>query len=98
MNDSPRWCGVCNGYGDHHSDRHPLPTDDHVRATLIDIYGSGGMTDALAEHVIEKMPTWLDDVDDPRGLQYQLHMAIWHFFAGGGTAEIAANRILDLKS
>lgn len=22
--DSPRWCGECDGYGDHHTDRHHL--------------------------------------------------------------------------
>lgn len=23
MTDSPRWCAVCNAYGDHHTDKHP---------------------------------------------------------------------------
>lgn len=27
MTDSCRWCEVCGQYGDHHTDRHPLPAN-----------------------------------------------------------------------
>ncbi len=33
MTDSPRWCAICEKYGDHHSDRHfafgSEPWEDH---------------------------------------------------------------------
>lgn len=38
MIDSPRWCEVCKGWGDHHTDRHPSETQrqgDMVPVTVM---------------------------------------------------------------
>lgn len=29
--DSPRWCEKCKAYGDHHTDRCEVPTDEQMR-------------------------------------------------------------------
>ena len=70
------------------------PTPDTVREALEQVYGSGPMVTSLASHIVDRWADWEADTDEDQGLHYRLHMEIWNWFAGGGTAEIAADRVL----
>ena len=73
---------------------------EKIESVLIEIYGDGSMVTALAKDIAAKMPEYLED-DGGRGaseterIEYQLHMHVWNWFAGGGTAEIAARRLME---
>lgn len=46
MTDSPRWCDICKGWSDHHTDRHGKHREveyDPIRLTAT-FFGPGGFT------------------------------------------------------
>jgi hypothetical protein len=62
-----------------------------IRKALEDVYGKGSMVTSCAEYIVLRLPEWLNSEEGPL---YELHMFIWCWFPGGGTAEIAANKIM----
>jgi hypothetical protein len=60
MTDSPRWCGRCERYGDHHTDRCQVATTDvmaenrRLRAALEHIAGSkSGIWGTIAHEALQ---------------------------------------------
>jgi hypothetical protein len=60
------------------------------------VYGKGRMVDALAATVDGKFDGWLRGEGQAahHGLEYAVQMECWNWFSGGGTAEIAARRVV----
>lgn len=73
----------------------PTISVDTVDDALSGIYGASPMVTALATHIVANWDEWDRNADEFRDLHYRLHMEIWNWFAGGGTAEIAADRIFE---
>lgn len=63
-----------------------------IKSVLTAVYGDSWRVPALAEYLDEKWEDWKSNED---GLHYKIHMAIWNWFPGGGTAEYAANQVVD---
>lgn len=71
-----------------------MPDPDTIRGVLESIYGSGDMVIALAENIAKRWDDW--DADDRRDLPTNLQLYIWDWFAGGDTAQLAADRIIEV--
>jgi hypothetical protein len=68
-----------------------------IRGQLRHVYGKGQMVEALAETIDSKWSGWLAGDGNARhddGIEYAVQMECWNWFSGGGTAEIAAKRII----
>lgn len=59
-----------------------------VEACAIDIDSTWEMMQETAEF-------WAEKGSPSRDIHYQIHMKIWNWFPGGGTAEIAADRVME---
>lgn len=59
-----------------------------VEACAIDIDDSWDKMQSEADFWAEKGAT-------TRDFEYQVHMKIWNWFPGGGTAEIAAGKVME---
>jgi hypothetical protein len=71
---------------------------DVIEKTLAMFYSrtgktKGTMVESLAEH-LDKV--WNDPPQYPRDedQHYRIHMIIWNWFPGGGTADLAAGAVL----
>lgn len=76
-------------------------TDLTERARVIltearQVYGKGGMVDAMAATLDGKWDGWVAREGNAgyHGLEYAVQMECWNWFSGGGTADIAAKRIV----
>lgn len=68
-----------------------------IQTAMVGVYGKGSMAIACAETINRNWDDWTAgkrQADHGRGLHYAVHMEIWNWFPGGGTAEIAANHVL----
>lgn len=70
-----------------------MTTTELIRPVIWEIYGRGAMAEALVDHLGAKIDT---DDWDARGREHGLMIACWDWFAGGGTAAIAARNIENL--
>jgi hypothetical protein len=62
------------------------------------IYGKGAMVDACARHIDSKWDEWRQGYGRTRhgeSMEDAVHMEVWNWFAGGGTAEIAGGRVVS---
>lgn len=57
----------------------------------------GGMIEACAIFIDRRWDEWAES-ERYDGRPYEVHMCIWNWFPGGGTAEIAAQRVLAAVS
>lgn len=82
----------------------PCPEGNHtpqrkvekIQAALEGVYGKGSMVTALAQHLLKKWPAFEDEeADGWRDVEYNVMLTIWNWFPGGGTAEIAAGRVME---
>ena len=71
------------------------PALDPIKKALQQEYGTGSMVAACAKDIQDHWEDWEKVADEDRDLPYLLHMRIWNWFAGGGTAEIAAEKVLN---
>lgn len=53
----------------------------------------GTMIEALAKHLDAKWDEWESDEDYFQSFHHRLTLECWSWFPGGGTAEIAANKV-----
>lgn len=67
-----------------------------IQSALEEVYGKSWMTKGCAEEIARKYNRWLAGEGDARrgGVLYAVHMVIWNWFPGGGTAEIAAGKVI----
>lgn len=74
------------------------PSVDMVRETLETVYGSGPTVTALASNIVDLWDHWLDQADPDWGRDFPtlLQLHIWNWFSGGSTAQLAADRILEM--
>jgi hypothetical protein len=68
-----------------------------VLAELRAIYGKGAMVEACAMYIDSKWDEWLEGNGRTRhgeSMEDAVRMEVWNWFSGGGTAEIAAGRVV----
>lgn len=65
-------------------------TWDLIWPTIRNTYGATDTTRAMATELVRRID---GDEWDSRGREYGIHMILWNWFAGGGTAEQAARQI-----
>lgn len=68
-----------------------MTTAERILPVLQGVYGAGQMVTALSEHLAEKIDTF--ERGYYRTRKEMILQTCWNWFAGGGTAEIAAERI-----
>lgn len=78
---------------------------DTIEKALGSVYSRDGktrgtMVDACAEHLDKNWDKYLADVERGRydDMAHAIHLQIWNWFPGGGTAEIAANEVMEAMS
>lgn len=61
----------------------------------------GGMVEACAKHLDDTWNTMVSQAQEwadrgsRRDLEHEVMLQIWNWFAGGGTAEIAAKKVME---
>jgi type IV pilus biogenesis protein CpaD/CtpE len=69
-----------------------MNTLEVVQPIIVDTYGKGSMTIALAEHVANEIDTFEPQYpDDTR--EDMIRLTCWNWMTGGSTAEIVARKI-----
>lgn len=62
---------------------------------LVDIYGDNYLVRPCAEEILTRLPKWQEEADQGwRSVDDSVYLHIWNYFAGGSTAEIAADRVM----
>lgn len=71
---------------------------EKILPPLESVYGRGSMVTALAEHLVDKIDQF--ELGDPyiygevdKQLNDMIMQTIWNWFPGGGTAQIAADKV-----
>lgn len=74
---------------------------DKIQKALASVYcapgktGKGGMVESCAVDLDKRWETLMDeDRTYTRGPEAEVQMQIWNWFPGGGTAQIAAERVM----
>lgn len=79
---------------------------DAIQKALASIYshgetGNGTMVESCAKHLDDTWPKmeaeaafWADK-GSARDLEHEVMLQVWNWFPGGGTAQIAAKRIME---
>jgi hypothetical protein len=77
MADSPRWCEVCQKYGDHHTDRHRFPNHSATPRTFT--------TDPFIEALVEDVRSTLEHNRKRKVTFNEAVVWVLHDFAWCGT-------------
>jgi hypothetical protein len=69
-----------------------------ILRVLRTVYGKGAMVEACAKHIDSKWDEWRQGYGRTRNgesMEDAIRMEVWNWFSGGGTAEIAARRVVE---